>query len=424
MPTSPSQDDTLLARLNALKRSTVSFDTTPIYSINRSSPSAPSANSTTSTTPNAADTLAARFARLGSASPSPSPKASRTTSTTENQVNGGGAPVIAPGAPSYLEGVAEGLGSDGDGTQFNEEDERSLEELLRELGDRGDWDIKRSEAQDVGKMLREVRGILPDVQGPRKREEEERVNNKGRKEGEELTDWENVEVDVGSGGVTVQGKEQDEEDSEDGEAEKKPTEDEEADDVIARIMAELSIEKKYDAPLQDDEVDHSDAGDHKSGSRETRPTAELAFKDDSEDDEGGISLPSAPTSLPEPPKDSLDATQTFEDRLAARFASLSSPSPLSKPATDSLGLPSAPSFHPSAKPPKITSTVKHTDEEIDTWCVICNDDATLKCLGCDNDLYCQNCWMEGHRGPDAGFEEKRHKAVLYSKKKKQTAAAA
>jgi hypothetical protein len=289
------------------------------------------------------------------------------------------------------------------------------------LGDRGGWDIKRGEAQDVGKMLREVRGILPEVQESRKREEG--VKNGRKKEGEELTDWENVEVDVGSGGVKVQREEQDEEDGEDGEAGKKPTEDEEADDVIARIMAELSIEKKYDTPLQDNEDNHSDAGDQKSGSRESRPTTELASKDENEDGDGGLSLPSAPTSLPEPPADSLDTAQALEDRLAARFASLSSPSPLSKPATDSLGLPSAPSFHPSAKPPKITSAVKHTDEEIDTWCVICNDDATLKCLGCDNDLYCQNCWMEGHRGPDAGYEEKRHKAVLYSKKKKQTAAA-
>jgi hypothetical protein len=315
--------------------------------------------------------------------------------------------------------VAEGLGGSGeDGTQFNEEDERSLEELLGELGDRGDWDLKRGEAEDVGKMLRDVKSILPDVKKSREREDEERGKNGkreggeggGRKEGEELTDWENVEVDVGSGGIKLQQEEQDEENGEEG---KKPTEDEEADDVIARIMAELAIQKKYDIPPKDDEDDHSESGDQKSGSREARPTTSTP-KDDN-DDEGGLSLPSAPTSFPDPASD----TQSIEDSLAARFASLSSPSPSSKPQTDALGLPSAPSFHPSAKPPKVTSTVKHTDEEIDTWCIICNDDATLKCLGCDNDLYCQNCWMEGHRGPDAGWEEKRHKAVLYSKKKKE-----
>lgn len=332
--------------------------------------------------------------------------------------------------------MAEGLGGAAEGgSQFNEEDERSLEELLGELGGSGEWDIRREEQGDVGRMLRDVKSILPEVQRSRKRDEEERLRGKSRdggggggaregKEGEGLTDWENVEVDIGSGGVDLRREEQDEwDDSE--EAEKKPTEDEEADDVIARVMAELSIAKKYDTPSREENDNHSDSPDKTSGSGEIRPTTDTISKDDDDDDddedEGGLSLPSAPTSLPEPPPDTSSATQSLEDRLAARFASLSSPS-LSQPATDSLGLPSAPSFHPSAKPPKITSAVKHTDEEIDTWCIICNDDATLKCHGCDDDLYCQNCWMEGHRGPDAGFEEKRHKAVLYSKKKKQAAA--
>ncbi|KAF2789538.1 hypothetical protein K505DRAFT_365512 [Melanomma pulvis-pyrius CBS 109.77] len=431
MPDPSSTDDALLARLNALKKSSVSFDTTAHSSI---TPSNPSASPATPTAP--ADTLAARFARLGSASPSASPKPSRTAST--NRTVDEGAPVLAPGAPSYLEGVAEGLGGAGR-TEFNEEDERSLEELLGELGGREDWDVSRGDQRDVGRLLRDVRGVLPMVQDSmRKQEEEERLKGGKRKDGEGLTDWENVEVDVGSGGVRV-GKEKDDVEGEYGhgysddedETKKKMTEDEEAHDVIARIMAELSIEKKYDTPPPPGNIDSDSEpgfGGQKVGlenetfespSRKVQPTA-------SDDDDAGLSLPSAPTSLPLPP-DSLDATQALEDALTARFASLSSPSPspspYSRPATDSLGLPSAPSFHPSQKPPKIISNVpKHTDEEIDTWCIICNDDATLKCLGCENDLYCQNCWMEGHRGPDAGFEERRHKAVLYSKKKKQAAA--
>ncbi|KAF2013294.1 hypothetical protein BU24DRAFT_234405 [Aaosphaeria arxii CBS 175.79] len=432
-PSQPSTDDALLARLNALKKSSVSLDTTPALSgTTPSSPPQPPSSQT--------NDLAARFARLGSASPSatPPPSSNRRADIAS------GPPTIAPGASSYLEGVAEGIGSSSGGdVEFNEEDEKSLEELLAELeigsgggndestqggsgNDRPSWDVDDGEERDVKSLVRDIRSILPDVRRMREEGTQEVRERKGKVEGkgEGLTDWENVEFDVGGKGVKGAGErsEDHEDDDENGDGDeqedgKKKSEDEEANDVIARVMAELAIAKKYDnlddpsppSNDNDDEEPSNPPTSTKPPTSQSPPKNQQAEGNDSSPSSSGntpLTLPSAPTTTL--PRDSLTQTQSLEDALTARFASLS-PSPHS----NDLTLPSAPSFSPAKKPPKVTA--KFTDEEIESWCVICNDDATLKCLGCDGDLYCRNCWMEGHRSEGAGYEERRHRAVVYSK---------
>jgi hypothetical protein len=242
-----------------------------------------------------------------------------------------------------------------------------------------------------------MKKILPEVVNSRKQGATARGASGNPSAKEELTDWESIEVNVGDGAVTA-GKEDTEVEGGDEGDDKKPSEAEETDDVIARVMAELEISKKYDPPSPPPEDDNaSDTGDQKND----------------QDADDGLTLPSAPTSLPE---DSFARTQDIEDAFTARLAALSAPQ------TDSLGLPSAPSFSPRKKPPIQSNTQQRIDDEVDTWCIICQDDATLKCLGCDGDLYCQLCWTEGHRGESAGFEERMHNAVLYARRKKEAAA--
>lgn len=45
------------------------------------------------------------------------------------------------------------------------------------------------------------------------------------------------------------------------------------------------------------------------------------------------------------------------------------------------------------------------------WCVICNADAMVRCKGCDGDLYCTECFREGHRGEDL----REHSTVQFNK---------
>ncbi|KAG9097185.1 Abscission/NoCut checkpoint regulator [Ceratobasidium sp. 392] len=56
------------------------------------------------------------------------------------------------------------------------------------------------------------------------------------------------------------------------------------------------------------------------------------------------------------------------------------------------------------------------DSDPDSWCCICNADATLKCVSdpCDGDLYCNNCFAEGH--PKLDPEMSKHKPIGWTPK--------
>lgn len=106
--------------------------------------------------------------------------------------------------------------------------------------------------------------------------------------------------------------------------------------------------------------------------------------------------------------DQLDQQHNNAGQATPLFPSAPTYLPPSQPAPNGMRFPSAPTALPEAAPSR--KVPKFTDAEIDTWCIICLADATVRCLGCAGDLYCGLCWKEGHTGPDVGYENRRHKS--------------
>ncbi|KAG9660075.1 hypothetical protein KCU61_g788, partial [Aureobasidium melanogenum] len=305
----PDSDDALLARLNALRKSPITLSKTSSLDL----PSTPQRTTDSD--------LTARFRSL-----------------TPNST-------ITSPFP------------DAEDTPRNEEDDRTIEELLQDLGPEEQWSVDRDEGERVRDLMAEAKSALP---------------------AEDAKEEEHKDVDVEIGVAKLEHDDQDEEQKE---VDEDKRDEEEADDYVQRVLAELALEKKYGGSEEEEE----EQDDEKRA-----------------DDNNKLSLPSAPTELPSSPAPDQDAN--IDDALSARFASLS--------------LPGVPSFNPAKKPVNVQKSVKsnlpkYTDEDMESWCCICNEDATVKCMGCDGDLYCQECWREGHgNGPG---QERGHRALAYAK---------
>lgn len=187
-----------------------------------------------------------------------------------------------------------------------------------------------------------------------------------------------------------------------------------AEDIVSEALAAARSDPEETAPVP---VAMDGSGDPRTETDTPRNPAEEANP--------ALTLPSVPTDLPSPTTplpQNPPSTGDFEDDMARRMAALKNFKP-AQAASDSLDLPSVPTFHPSdkvaAEKAKSAGRVGFTDDDTKTWCVVCLEDGTLICPGCDEDVYCSRCWHEMHRGPSAGYDETLHEALHFNKDQKK-----
>lgn len=351
-------DDDLLARLNALKPSSVQIK-----------PSAPSIDVETTRPHSVEDRLADRLKSLRAGS---TPQASTTRRTGDD-------------AEDLTSRVRDEVAAERDPIrdwQEQDGDDQTLDDLLADLGPDEQWNLAPDDPKNIQSLMKEAKDALPE-------EPEKEVAAEHDRNAQDLSDLPTFSNSDHPGKAGEDSKRTDDQEDE-----------EQADDYVKRVLAELEVEKKH-GPADDDEPGDKSNG-HQAG----------ASGDN-------IQLPSAPSTIPEPSDTSERQPPSYEDsELEARFSMLG---------LGGLNLPSTPTTKPSSSRPKVTAKLKpksnlptYTDDDIESWCCICNEDAEVKCLGCDGDLYCQTCWTEGHGiGPG---QEKGHRAVQYNKKPPAAAA--
>jgi hypothetical protein len=168
--------------------------------------------------------------------------------------------------------------------------------------------------------------------------------------------------------------------------------DEEADEYIQQVMAEIRSRTQTE---ECDEPKSSDANNtqmpRQDNDEESQVQAATPLRKSHSDP---FDLPNTPSS---PPRSSIQhqvqpSTSTGPD------------------------LPAAPTFLPADHPIHMADNRKGrgSTASMPAWCCICSYDARIKCLDCDGALlFCARCWREMHL-EEGDAEERSHRAVEFT----------
>ncbi|WVQ68806.1 uncharacterized protein L199_007015 [Kwoniella botswanensis] len=265
------------------------------------------------------------------------------------------------------------------GKESNAETEREVDELARRIANlrgndvRNGLDDKDSEDRDVEKFLASC--ISAHSHNP---------ILSGQSTGKTLAkDAREALEDAKQHIPPIRRNEGEEASEEEGEEDQEETEEQ----ILIRALEEASLDKSHD-PAHD-QVDE-EANKDNDQQQNIIPGLE------------GLSFPSLPTHIPK--EDDEEVDEETKKRLDALMGL--SPSPI-RPEQTQRG----PITKTVPKGWSLPGFDMNRDDDTDSWCCICNKDATLICLGCDDDLYCEECWKDGH-GTGEG-QERGHKAKRF-----------
>lgn len=355
----PVHDDDLLARLNALKPSSVKLNSNPqpTFDIEVSKP--PSSLE---------DKLADRLKNLRAGG-------SPAANTPPSRLPTGDA------ADILTSQISDEVASEPLADWQRDGNEQSIDDLLAELESNEHLKRNPDDPDDVAALLREAREALPPPG-----------------QTDESADGDQLNIQDTNDNASEDGH-----DDHDNPKSEDQLDEAEANDYVQRVLAELDYDRKHGIVDDQDEKE-----DNSTTSQPKNPTASSPISSQPTEP-SPFDLPSTPSKHPEsqPPP-------SYEDsELASRFSNLglSLPStPTTAPASAKAKQKAADALAKSKAKPKAPT---FTDEEIDSWCCICNEDGEVRCLGCEGDIYCQECWREGHgNGPD---QERGHRAVQFVK---------